>query len=406
MKNIAVLTAFGDFDPQYSLCNIVLEQIKLLDLLNYKVKWVVMDSFDPDKLGVKFNNVEFCKLPMFLFSTGVENMELITKKFKEFLKDVDVCFTHDLMFIDTFLIFNMAIRATGQTYPNIRWLHWLHSGPSPQPTGMKEDNLHRFRYQNMPNSYWIAMNYTDLPYVAKMLHTPEGYIRVVYNPVSVQDFFGMHPLSRQIISDHKLLDCDVLMVYPLDTTRFSGGKGGNKIIPLINAFKRMGVNAKMVFCNAWANAPQQQQLVKNLSGESVIFTSTYVGYELGVPHQVVRDLMVISNVFVLPSLSEGCSLILLEAGLTKNLVILNEDSPSTKEFGEDKTLYMKWSGQQYGKMFTTAYNPNYDSYCDDWAKKIITELDNNKALTFNRKVLKNFNMYRIWKEQLEPLVEG
>ena len=55
--------------------------------------------------------------------------------------------------------------------------------------------------------------------------------------------------------------------------------------------------------------------------------------ELGVPHEVVKNLLAYSDLFVLPSTSEACSLIMLEAGASKNLVVLNSDLPSFYDFG-------------------------------------------------------------------------
>jgi len=92
---------------------------------------------------------------------------------------------------------------------------------------------------------------------------------------------------------------------------------------------------------------------------------------------------------------------MLEAALTKNLVILNEDFPPMKEFGEiDHTLYMKVSSTRC----QTTYNPNEDAYYRDWARIIINKLDTNQPNRFNRKVLKMFNRGWVWKNQLEPLL--
>ena len=120
-----------------------------------------------------------------------------------------------------------------------------------------------------------------------------------------------------------------------------------------------------------------------------------------VPRQVVRELFQISNLFPLLSTSEGCSLTLLEAALCKNLIVLNEDFPPMKEFGEiDHVLYMKVSSTRC----QTKYNPSEDTYFKDWAAIIWSAIENNKVLRFNRKVLKRFNREWIWQNQLQPLL--
>jgi len=98
---------------------------------------------------------------------------------------------------------------------------------------------------------------------------------------------------------------------------------------------------------------------------------------------------------------------MLEAALSKNIVILNEDFAPSKEFGEiDKVLYMKLSSQHAGISVNTAYNPNIESYFNDWAGNIIAELERNKALQFNRKILREFNIDYIFRQQIQPLIEG
>jgi len=171
---------------------------------------------------------------------------------------------------------------------------------------------------------------------------------------------------------------------------------------LIKKIRERGKNAKVVFVNASANDERRREPVRALAGEYAIFTSLEDNrYEVSVPRRVVRELMEIANLFPLLSISEGCSLTLLEAGLTKQLVVLNEDFPPMREFGEiDHVLYMKTSSTRA----KTSYSPDEESYYRDWAGIIISEMEKNKALRFNRKVLRRFNREWIWRNQLEPLL--
>jgi hypothetical protein len=214
-------------------------------------------------------------------------------------------------------------------------------------------------------------------------------------------FFNWHPFTKELAEKYKLLDCDILITYPLDTGRFEA-KGGFKIIKLVEHINKLGRKAKAIFVNAAANTKERTQFVKALSNENTIFTSLeQSAYTVSTPHQIVRDLFQISNVFPLLSISEGCSLTMLEAALAKNLVILNEDFPPMKEFGEiDHVFYMKVSSTRC----QTTYNPSENAYYDDWARIIVNEVESNKVLRFNRKILRQFNREWIWRNQLEPLL--
>lgn len=434
MKKVAILTVFNDYNPQYSLCNIVVEQFKVLAKHGYNPVLIgikgLKSKFPCPKGGIINDCLPQVYLgpePKYVLQHFKEIKKKVLPVFEENLKDFDVILTHDIIFQEWFLGHNAAMREFAKNHPNIRWLHWLHSAPSPRPVDLQHP--HDLRYSGMPNSLFISMNYTDLKFVAKMYNIPEASVRPIYNPRSPWEFFDFHPFTIQLIEKYKLMDCDILMVYPFDTTRYQA-KGGDHAIRLIEAMRRRGKNAKVIFCNAWANNPQHIQMIKNKcrgKEDYVIFTSLWAEiagleanpekgkiqkknvypYVLGVPNKVVRDLMLISNIFFLPSISEGCSIIMLEAALAKNLIILNEDFAPSKEFGEvDKVLYMKLCSERAGIRVTTQYNPSIDAYFNDWAVNIIAELERSKNLMFNRKILKEFNVDYIFKNQIEPLIEG
>ena len=121
-------------------------------------------------------------------------------------------------------------------------------------------------------------------------------------------------------------------------------------------------------------------------------------YELGVPHEVVRDLFLLSNLFIFPTLSENCPLILLEAAFAKCLLVLNDDFPPLKDFFGENALYFKFSSI----LTKTTYN-NEEQYFSDVAKIIIGELNKNKPLNAFNVLKQKFNFDYIFKSKLEPL---
>lgn len=122
------------------------------------------------------------------------------------------------------------------------------------------------------------------------------------------------------------------------------------------------------------------------------------------PPKVVRDLMLISNIFFLPSKSEGLSLILLEASLTKNLIILNKTLPSLREFGGDDALYIDCPSVRFGKATNVDYHPSREEHLREWVGIVIRQLEENKALNMFVRVKKKFNQEWVWKNQLQPLL--
>lgn len=206
-------------------------------------------------------------------------------------------------------------------------------------------------------------------------------------------------------------------VYP---TRMSSGKNPDVAIELFAHINEklysVGKNAKLVFCNSYSNARNEKDYIQHLRDmaitwglpkENLIFTSEEgKEWELGVPPQVVRDLLQISNVFFLPSKSEGCSLVLLEAALTKNLIILNGTLPSFKEFGGTDAFYIDADSVRAGQSTEVHYHPDRTAHLREWADKVIRELETNRSLNMFTRIKKKFNPEWVYKNQLQPLLEG
>jgi len=306
--------------------------------------------------------------------------------------EMDAVLTHDVAYIDSYKHHAEAIREIAEANPKIKWLHWVHSAPKPSE-----------KKRALPNSVYIGMNYTDLMLLAEQFQIPVAKCRVVYNARSPDVFWGWHEETKQFVDKHGLLDVDILFYYPFDTGRFTA-KGGENIIAFTDALNKNGVVAKTVMINAAANHVDRRKWVDGWSklSENVIFTSISMPqWEVVCPSWFIREIGSISDGLPLFSRSEGCSLIMLEAGLMGNILMLNEDFRPILEFADmDEAIYFKLSSDRQ----TTTYNPSKEAYLDDMAKRFIAEVKSNKAVRFRRKVLKRFNRKWIWEQQLKPLL--
>lgn len=414
MKKVAVLTTFDRIDPQYSLTSIVKEQ--LICLSKY---------FSDPKRKPVFIALEGCE------DIGIEGVETravipryhltdyqvgVTKKpdFEEQvygtekallnnLKDVSIVFTHDIIFQTWFLPHNQAIRNVAEKLPNIRWYHWIHSAPSMRPNVLEYP--HTLRFSLSPNSKIVVLNDYHVRWACEQYGCWDKDVRVVNNPRDPRSFFDMHPLSVELIETYGLLEADVMATYPASMIR---GKQHDIIIKIMAKINELGKTAKVVFCNSYANAEQDKKYIdylKNIAREwglkrGVVFTSEHdPRYELGVPNQVVRDMFLISNVFINPGKSEGDSLIIKEAALTKNLLVLNEDLPQVKEIYGDTALYFRFSSD-YQK---TEYL-NEEQYFGDIAKIILANLKWYKPMKSFSLVKNKHNRDTIFRDQILSLI--
>jgi len=410
---IGVLTTFYEWRKAYSLVSVVENQLLSLVKHGYETVLFVHDNFtDDDKVpsGVEIRKV-IPRFELVDYQAGMsiqkgfdDQVKVVKEALEENLEDIDIALTHDWMFQGWFLNYNVGMR---QAQPNLKckWLHWTHSAPSPRPANL--EHPHDCRYKTMPNSKIIYMNDYDALRMAEMYGGTLDDVRTVYNPMDPRSFFNLHPLSEKLIERYNLLAADVINVYPLSSTRFDG-KQPKVVIDIMAKIKKQGRSVRAIFCNAHANAEEEKKAIEDLihyaigqglNRQEIIFTSLEgEEYEEGVPKDVVRDMFQLSNVFIFPTLSENCPLILLEAALTKNLLVLNESFPPLRDFVGKDALYFKFGSLRE--------NVNYDDkekFFSDVAMIIIGELERNKVMSSFKQLKQRFNLDYIFKHQLEPL---
>jgi glycosyltransferase involved in cell wall biosynthesis len=244
---------------------------------------------------------------------------------------------------------------------------------------------------------------------AEMYHSFPKDVRIVYNSIDPRVFWNLHPLVTSLIDKYDILSADYLDIYPLSTTRMVDGKQIKVVIEIMAALKKLGKKVCFIACNAHANDRREKQVIaeivsfaneKGLNANEMIFTSLEdPKYELGVPREVISQLFLLSNLFIFPSISENCSLVLLEAMLSKNLLVLNDNGfLPFREFAKDNALYF-----DFGSLITNVQYDNRDQFMSDVAKIVNSEMGQNKALKASNDLKKNFNYDAIFTNQIQNL---
>ena len=412
MKNVMIYTNFGQYFKAYSLTIIVETQIKMLCENGYKPKVTVLEGFKPQGEFAR-EEVEICYLPRVachnewdrdqkeVFDKEVAS---IKEKLKEYLKGMDVVITHDLSFQAATQKFDVAARQLVPDFPNIRWLHWVHS--------CAVDGRGR---QKFPNSFMVYPNSYDIPRVAKAFGYEEDEIKVVPHATDVCKYFEMNPLSEKIINKYNVLSADVIMTYPL---RLDRGKQPEMCVKLIRQVKNMGKSVRLIFMDFHSTGGDKAKYREELkvmaaegglSSSEVIFVSEEdLSLKLEAPRGMVKDFMCISNVFLLPSKSETYSLVAQEAMLTGNFPILNFDFMPMRSIYGDKPLYRKFSScinmddglegstdTKYGKE---------DNYFKDIAGYIDYMLEHDRIMALRTQIRRDRNLRAVFKKYLEPLL--
>ena len=416
-KTIGWLTCHYNWDKAYSLTSVIEDQLVMNLKYGYKCVLFVLPAFQDEAKVPK--GVEIRKVvPQFVlenykgFSFPVnykEEENKVVEMLKKDAADIDIMIAHDMHFIDTFLPYCRAIHTVTQyDFLKAKWLLWTHSAPSPRE--IQEDNPHNARFHKPRNAKLVYLNNYHALALAEMYGTYLSEVSVVHNSIDPRTFWQLDPFVVNLINKYDLLSADYMGIYPLSSTRMVNGKQVQKAVKVFAKLKERGHNIRYVICNAHANGQREKEAIKDLQAmfaswglgpNEVIFTSLEESpkYEAGVPREIVSQLFHLSNVFVFPTISENCSLILLEAMLSKNLLVLNRNVPQLNEFGKDHALYFEFDS----KDTTVDYHGKEEKYYADIALIIENQMLNNKPLRGQRDLLKNYSLDNIFKKQIEPL---
>lgn len=432
-RKIAVLGALSDLNPAYSIATVALDHLFMLREAGEDVVFITTEEFKAFDLLP--NGVEVRTFPRFHgFKEEVAKVPNPPKEWlDEFdqyvfeasaclraaLEDITHCITHDVLFLSGFLWVGWAVRRAAESCTKIKFYHWVHSGPSKKPEHITYPLTGC--YMPMQNSIYCYPNRSDIPRVAEMFGCRENDVQCVYNTVDPVRLFDMHPISRKLIRDWELLSFDVLCVYP---TRVCSAKQPDKLIKLLGALKRVSkLSVCLVICNTWSTTPKhreeldQLQCLANMEGLDIRFTSlkkppkgVEVNMEIGVPKKVVMDLLRISDIFILPSISETASLVLLEAGLSKNFIVVNEDLLCMREF-TGQVMEDGFTGKalqlQFGSVTRPVKQmlPSEQAWYAAQAEKLLSRWESDPSLSFFRYVKRYHNPKYVYENQLKPLLD-
>ncbi len=428
---VAILTSLIDFSPAYSLTGIILDQARMLEEHGYDYHLFVLKGFNGrDKERAKGEgwpkNISYslAQTKLHPYKTGEpakESFEADVEKhavaYREAIKDFDVVITHDLMFIDSHLVQNAAIRKCVDEFPSKRWLHWIHSAPSGLP---REEPSYpsSLRFQGCPNSTYVYLNNKQKQDVANHFRIQVRDIGVVYNPVDIRQRLGFSKETCSVIEDCNLLDHDILQVYPISTPRWAS-KGVPQLCTIWGHWVKRGIKAKLFIINAHCTQEKDEQVVRKIEeyaercglspGVDFFLSSRYAseksiecddsldldGWNYSVPQNVVRELTMIANLFVFPSESECCSLIQAENAMLGKTMVLNESFQPMLEFSDGRVLSYKFNEDP-------RRNPGY---YECLARELWAELQVDPSFKTNTLARTRFyNRDWIWEKQLEPLL--
>jgi glycosyltransferase involved in cell wall biosynthesis len=329
-KRIAVFAPFSDFVDTYSLSSVVLDQCRGLRELGHQVELWVLSNCDPSRAKDLADCTRNC------VNVGIFEPGVVTFKHLSYATDIqgecerfkpDCVITHDAFLQSAYIDFAAAFHVV--TYP-ATFLHYIHSLPT--VSSKDTDDVAKYR-RTLPYGHFVVSPCASQR-ASMAVYFGVNRERILYcpNPHDLRSYGVRDTLADQIITDHKLLEADVVQILPACATRLSS-KGLNHIQRVFEWLKRDGLNVKLVACDPNSDFDNYERFPSALNRNEMIFISQHYPKfaKSGLPMQTVSALFSASNLFFYPTMSEMGSLVLMEAAAAGCLLVLNSNVPSLKE---------------------------------------------------------------------------
>ncbi len=398
-KRFVIMTPmFSNFHPSYSLTSVVLDQARMLSknpkwLVQVWVTTVCDTSAVPSDLPA---NVQIVKaLPPIPLSDDFVD-EKAKKLFAEqimpklFILGNATIIAHDLLFVSSYLTIASAIHETLGGIAGFTWFHVAHSAPAAirpnDPKVMARATL-------PPGHKLLCLSLSQAAAFAVYYDTDPANVLVMPNARDIRSLLGASPRMWDFISRHQLLDADIVQIFPLSMPR-ADAKG---LATVIKVFAQMAKTrtVRLVVANAHAN--QNEAVIfgfrklaekEGLPADALVFVSEsypeLAAYGLSTPD--LQMLFQVGNVFLFPTISEACSMTLMEAAASGALLVLNASTPSLFDIipAHDTMLNVRW-----GSLVEPAVQSAPPSDVANW---VVQELEANPMNRTKRSILKSHNV--------------
>ena len=446
-NRVAILTTFYDFDPAYSLCNCVEDQIRMLVDNGYKIKLLVDHVFKSPGGYWSHPNVTYGFLPGVqrdndgnLNENWKNEVQEMHEALRKELVGFNVVIAHDIVLQPAHLIWNVATRALAEERQDLRWLHWSHSPTRPE-LACSVPEISKIIAKKFPNAFmcypndWdrkrVAMNYGIPLDEVKCVHHPSDFGGLLFGDEINLDGYGLNDidkakldkqinypirLSKQLIKDFDILSADMISAYPC---RLDRGKQPEFNIKTMGAMKKLGRKVCLIlfdFHSTGGDKVVYREELKQigrawgLTEKELIFISEWrEDTHYNVPRQVVMNMKKISDFHMHPSNTETYSLVVQESMATKNFCVLNQHLPIMRDiYGSDNVLFEPFGASvdalsgENGSTHLEIHDENL--HFEAMANRILYFVENNPVLNQWRFIRQQRSIDHVFKHELEPLL--
>jgi hypothetical protein len=342
-RRIVLMTSLANFNPSYSLSTAITDQARMLARDTSLMIQIWVHEGTDLRAAPKFPpNVEILPIvPVVLWREDLIDpgaADRLASVFRQHLIRLGnaVVITHDLLFQASYATLTAALWQLAPL-PGFGWLHCCHSAAAAvRPTG---GDAVRNR-TNLPHGHrLLCLNDADRPYLAAYYDTSPANVLVCPNARDPITFGTFDQNAARIVRGYGLHLADVVQTYPVSATRLES-KGMEKIIDVFGQLTKLGMSCRLVLATAHANADREKAALIALRNRAVaaglptnhLAITSEIFPELagdGVSQATIKDLQSVSNLFLFPTISEACSLVLAEAAIAGCMLVVNSSLHTT-----------------------------------------------------------------------------
>jgi glycosyltransferase involved in cell wall biosynthesis len=410
---IGILTDFVSHDPAYSLCGVVLNQLKVLSP-DHEI--TVFVRSDPNNFVESYGNYVERIVELDPGETGSNTVKVTKASESEIaalvdqmqpeLQKLDVVLTHDIIYQANAWKYHVAIQRLAKELPDLPFIHWVHSST---PWKVKEQTKQFKRELDKPieNSYLVAMHPEEVNRKGAFFGYERDRILIIPNPLDVMEDY--HAYTKDILS-HNFWQADCIMVYP---ARLDRGKQVEVVCEIAEAMIFDGWDVRVVICDFHSTGGDKVIYREKLQKQYGYFTTfvSQVSKETSyrVPHKVIMDLLDYADVFVHPSRSESDPLTVPEAMWKRNLLVLNFDLPLFRQY-DGRALFGKFSSNidvvtgDPGE--TNTEYANRAEYMSHLGRAIAYMIEQDMVIKNHREIRKTRTVEAVRHVSLGPAITG
>ena len=435
--SVGILTNFYEFNEGYSLSTIAKNQVYMLLANGHKVKLFCGSNYKgtapvplpPDDLakytGLTTSQIaeQLTVLPVIPGTPELADywsQEELSEEHSKMaqhtvdilrlhLRNVDVVFSHDWIFQGWYLPYAVALQTLCNELTDKIWFHWVHSIPSHEP----RDWWVLRKYG--PRSKVIVPTRTDRVRLMQSYKGKLEDVRVIPHIVDNRTWAGFSSDTCKFLRAYpKAMRASITQVYPASSDRLEA-KGIKFLLKIFGFFKKQNVDIFLTIANQHTTTRTRKEEIGDYinyaeeqcgmyHGVDFVFTSTFdaPSYENGIGRTFLRELLMLSNVFVYPTRDETFGLIGPEAALSAGCYVVTNKSmdlmgevmghmPLGFDFGSYHREFIPWGG-------------NWDGYLNAVALIILGRMAEQEGILAQTHIRQFYNWDRLYERVYEPLM--